>query len=79
MDHKLVVLSPILGKGPLPRLSVIPTERNMLSYSMRTDGDYPRTSHIVVFEYPDCTREFDGKTWRIVQDKRQQPHPGDWM
>jgi hypothetical protein len=54
-------------------LSSIPGDRNMLSYKIAASGESPRKSFVAVFEYPDCTREFDGKNWKVTQDKRPQP------
>lgn len=54
----------------LPKLSNIPNERNMVSYSFRAEKHGVVTKHIAVFEYPDCTREFDGTTWSVTVDRR---------
>lgn len=55
--------------------SAIPTHAGeMISHSIRQEGSYPRTVFISVFEYPDCTREFDGKNWKVINWKR----PGLW-
>lgn len=59
----------------LPKLSAMPVHAGeLLSYSIRSEGTFPRTTYIAVMEYPDCTREYDPKNgWRIVADKRNQP------
>lgn len=56
----------------LPTLSNIPQFSNMLSSYLRSEGESPRKHWIAVFEYPDCVREFDGKKWSVVLDKRIQ-------
>lgn len=55
----------------LPPLAPTPNTRDMLSYTIRKEGEFPRTKFIAVMEYPDCTRECDGKEWKVVQDKRK--------
>lgn len=52
-------------------LSNVPTDRNMLSYTLRSEGKYPTTRWIAVCEYSDCIREFYGTEWRVVKDKRK--------
>jgi hypothetical protein len=54
----------------LQKLPAVPNFPNMLSYSIREEGDSPRKQFIAVFEYPDCTREFDGAKWVVTKDKR---------
>lgn len=56
---------------PMKPLSPLPRDRDMISYTIREEGEAPRKKFIAVFEYPDCTREFDG-TWKITADKRPQ-------
>lgn len=36
----------------------------------RTEGSFPRTKFIQVFEYNNCTREFDGSHWSLTNWKR---------
>jgi hypothetical protein len=43
----------------------------MISSSLTAEGQYPKTRYVCVFEYPDCRREFDGTTWRVVEDSRK--------
>ena len=57
-----------MAKTPLP---AVPSDRNMISYTIRTEGEPGRRTHIAVMEYPDCTREFDGRVWRVTHDKRK--------
>lgn len=54
----------------LTKLSNIPNERTMVSYGFRAEKHGVVTKHIAVFEYPDCTREFDGTTWTVTVDRR---------
>jgi hypothetical protein len=56
---------------PLP--AMCHTAGAMLSHTIRSEGDTPRRHFIAVCEYEDCTREFDGKTWRVTVDKRVAP------
>jgi hypothetical protein len=59
----------------LPPLSAVPsTHGQLLSYRIRSEDSFPHTKFIAVLEYPDCTREHDGKGWRITQDKRSGAH-----
>jgi hypothetical protein len=46
-------------------LSLVPDTRDLIATSHRTEGGFPNTQHIVVFEYPKCFREFDGKHWTL--------------
>lgn len=46
-------------------LSVIPDTRDLIATTYRSEGGFPNTQHIVVFEYPDCFREFDGRQWTL--------------
>lgn len=52
---------------PIP---AVPQWPNMLGYTIRSEGESPRKRFVVVAEYPDCTREFDGKVWTVTEDKR---------
>jgi hypothetical protein len=54
-----------------PSLPAVPTTRDMISSSLTAEGQYPKTRYVCVFEYPDCRREFDGTTWRVVEDYRK--------
>lgn len=55
----------------LKPLSPLPTGRDLISHTLRSEGEYPRRKWIAVLEYPDCTREYDGQNWRVVADKRK--------
>jgi hypothetical protein len=56
----------------LKPLSNIPQFSNMISSHLRSIGgeNGNQRTWIAVFDYPDCVREFDGKKWTIVEDKR---------
>jgi len=47
-------------------LSAIPTSRNLISHSIRKEGAFPKTKFISVFVYPDCVREYDGMSWKVI-------------
>lgn len=47
------------------------TQRNLISYSLRRDEDGPRVTWVAVFDYPDCTREFDGHGWTVTPKPAQ--------
>ena len=53
-------------------LSAVPNNHGeLLSSYIRTEGEFPRTQFIAVFEYPDCTREYSPSTgWHVTNDKR---------
>lgn len=53
-------------------LPAIPNERTLISYSLRSVDESPRKQWITVCEYPDCQREFDGKTWKVTKDYRKE-------
>lgn len=55
----------------LPKLPLVPQFPNMLSHSLRSEGESPRKTWIAVMEYPDCQREYDGKNWSITKDYRK--------
>ena len=38
----------------------------MLSYTLKSTGSSPQTKHSVIFQYPDCTRTFDGQNWVVT-------------
>lgn len=57
----------------LATLPLIPDQRNLQSYSLRAENHGNIKHHIIVFQYPDCTREYDGKNWKITVDKRRDP------
>lgn len=57
----------------LPVLSPVPTQRNMISYVLRSEGESPRKQWTMVVQYPDCERSFDGKTWKVTADYRECP------
>lgn len=55
------------------KLSAIPIHRDMIGYKIVSvpsghkygkDGHVPCNHHIE-FDYPDCTRHFDGQTWTV--------------
>lgn len=51
-------------------LSVNPiysTSRDLISHRVERESEH---NYRVVFDYPDCTRTFDGRQW-TVQDKPQ--------
>lgn len=48
---------------PLP---AIPSTRDCQGHTLRRDEDGPRVSWVVIFDYPDCTREFDGHGWKVT-------------
>lgn len=56
----------------MPTIPSVPNVANLISHTIRTEGEYPRRRFVAVLEYPDCTREFDGTNWKVVKDKR--PH-----
>lgn len=58
----------------LPNLPSIPsTHGELISYSIREEGEFPRKTFVIVCEYPNCQREFDGKNWSVTKDYRKQP------
>jgi hypothetical protein len=47
-----------------------PYHRTLSAYFLRTEGTYPRTRHIVTFDYEDGSqREFDGATWTVTRTR----------
>ena len=47
-------------------LSLIPEHRNLLGNHLEIKGVAPQRTFTAVFEYPDCIRKFDGRTWTII-------------
>ena len=42
----------------------VPNRHNdMLSYSIKSTGEFPKTTHTTTFTYPGGTRTFDGRVW----------------
>lgn len=50
--------------------SVYPTSNNLISHHHSSTGQFPKTTYIVTFVYPDCIRTFDGKDWRVYPRKK---------
>lgn len=40
----------------------------LISYHIRSEGVFPKISHIAVFVYPKCVREYNGKVWVVVKE-----------
>jgi hypothetical protein len=45
--------------------SIYPTAQNLISHHHHTEGEFPKTTYIVYFQYPDCVRSFDGRNWKV--------------
>lgn len=54
------------------KLSPTPTQRNLLSHKVVITGEMPRRDIVVHFDYPDCTRTFDGAHWTVTA--KEQPN-----
>lgn len=55
------------------KISVRPDAPDMLSHHIekhdtgqRTQTGEPIFAHTAIFDYPDCTRSFDGSRWRVT-------------
>jgi len=48
------------------KLPTIPEARDLLSHHITQTGEFPKTTFTVVFDYPDCTRTFDGREWAVT-------------
>lgn len=47
------------------QLSAVTQTRDCNGHTLRRDEDGPRVTWTVVFDYPDCTRSFDGAKWTV--------------
>ena len=51
----------------------VPNRHNdMLAYSIKSTGAFPKTTHTVVFAYPGGTRTFDGRVWVALPHKKEK-------
>lgn len=48
--------------------SIYPTANNLLSHHHSTEGEFPKTTYLVTFVYPDCIRTFDGRSWKVYNN-----------
>ncbi len=51
-------------KKPIP---VIPKERDLQGHVVLTEGEFPKKTIFVYFEYPDCFRRYDGREWVVIE------------
>jgi hypothetical protein len=46
-------------------LPVYPSSPDLISHTIQSTGESPNKHHTVVFNYPDCTRTYDGRVWTV--------------
>ena len=54
-------------------ISTLPTSPDLISHTIQSTGESPNRHHAVIFNYPDCTRTYDGRVW-TVQPKVNNPN-----
>jgi len=53
------------------KFTPIPDARDCLGHHIETSGEFPKTKFTVVFDYPECTRRFDGREWTVEAKPEQ--------